>query len=104
MLKSVLVAGAACFVMAFGSASAAEKSDLALYGRLPQYEEVKVSPDGSKLAMVMTNGDERFVIEAGKPVEFITLEGEDHWLSRGATRQKMLNETVAFVEKHNPPD
>lgn len=42
--------------------------------------------------------------KAGKPVEFITLEGEDHWLSRGATRLKMLTETVAFVEKHNTPE
>ena len=42
--------------------------------------------------------------KAGKPVEFVTLDGEDHWLSRGATRLKMLTETVAFVEKHNPPD
>ncbi|WP_454760991.1 alpha/beta hydrolase family protein [Caulobacter segnis] len=42
--------------------------------------------------------------KAGKPVNFITLDGEDHWLSRGATRLKMLSETVAFVEKHNPPD
>ena len=41
---------------------------------------------------------------AGKPVEFVTLDGEDHWLSRGATRQKMLNAAVAFVEKHNPPE
>jgi dipeptidyl aminopeptidase/acylaminoacyl peptidase len=42
--------------------------------------------------------------KAGKPVNFVTLDGEDHWLSRGATRLKMLTETVAFVEKHNPPD
>jgi dipeptidyl aminopeptidase/acylaminoacyl peptidase len=39
---------------------------------------------------------------AGKPVEFVTLAGEDHWLSRGATRLKMLESAVAFVEKHNP--
>ncbi|ADG11665.1 S9 family peptidase [Caulobacter segnis] len=42
--------------------------------------------------------------KAGKPVAFVTLDGEDHWLSRGATRLKMLSETVAFVEKHNPPE
>lgn len=42
--------------------------------------------------------------KAGKPVTFVTLEGEDHWLSRGVTRLKMLTEAVAFVEKHNPPD
>ena len=41
---------------------------------------------------------------AGKAVSFVTLDGEDHWLSRGATRLKMLTETVAFVEKNNPPD
>ncbi len=42
--------------------------------------------------------------KGGKPVELVTLPGEDHWLSRGATRLKMLSDTVAFVEKHNPPD
>lgn len=42
--------------------------------------------------------------KAGKPVEFVTLNGEDHWLSSGATRLKMLTDSVAFVEKHNPPD
>ncbi|HEX7852668.1 MAG TPA: S9 family peptidase [Sphingobium sp.] len=41
---------------------------------------------------------------AGKPVEFVTLPGEDHWLSRSATRLAMLQAAVAFVEKHNPPD
>lgn len=40
---------------------------------------------------------------AGKPHEFVTLQGEDHWLSRGSTRLQMLQATVAFVEKHNPP-
>jgi dipeptidyl aminopeptidase/acylaminoacyl peptidase len=39
---------------------------------------------------------------AGKPVEFVTLEGEDHWLSKSETRLKMLEAAVAFVEKHNP--
>lgn len=41
---------------------------------------------------------------AGKPHEFIKLEGEDHWLSKGETRLEMLRASVAFVEKHNPPD
>lgn len=41
---------------------------------------------------------------AGKPVELVTLDGEDHWLSRSDTRLKMLQSTVAFLEKHNPPD
>lgn len=41
---------------------------------------------------------------AGKPVELVTLPGEDHWLSRGATRLKMLESALAFVERCNPPD
>ena len=39
----------------------------------------------------------------GKPVELVTLEGEDHWLSIGKTRAQMLSAAVAFVEKYNPP-
>ena len=41
---------------------------------------------------------------AGKPHQFIELDGEDHWLSRSQSRQRMLNETVRFLERHNPPD
>ena len=41
---------------------------------------------------------------AGKPVEFVRLAGEDHWLSRGETRLAMLKAAAAFIEKHNPPD
>ena len=39
---------------------------------------------------------------AGKPYELIELPSEDHWLSRAATRQWMLTETVRFLEQHNP--
>ena len=45
---------------------------------------------------------EAALVHAGKQVEFVTLEGEDHWLSKGATRLSMLNATVDFVEKYNP--
>ena len=41
---------------------------------------------------------------AGKPVEFIALDGEDHWLSRSETRLRMLEATVKFLEANNPPD
>jgi dipeptidyl aminopeptidase/acylaminoacyl peptidase len=40
---------------------------------------------------------------AGKPVELVTLPGEDHWLSRGETRVRMLQSLMGFLEKHNPP-
>lgn len=41
--------------------------------------------------------------QAGKPVELITLPGEDHWLSSSDTRLKMLQTTIQFLETHNPP-
>ena len=41
---------------------------------------------------------------AGKPVEFVKMNNEDHWLSREETRVDMLKAAVAFVEKHNPPN
>jgi dipeptidyl aminopeptidase/acylaminoacyl peptidase len=41
---------------------------------------------------------------AGKSVELIALKHEDHWLSRSATRQQMLDATVAFLQKNNPAD
>jgi dipeptidyl aminopeptidase/acylaminoacyl peptidase len=40
---------------------------------------------------------------AGKPVEFVVMQGEDHWLSREDTRVMMLKASVAFVEKYDPP-
>jgi acetyl esterase/lipase len=41
---------------------------------------------------------------AGKPVEMLVMQNEDHWLSREATRVEMLKAAVAFVEKNNPPN
>jgi dipeptidyl aminopeptidase/acylaminoacyl peptidase len=41
---------------------------------------------------------------AGKQVEFVQLNGEDHWLSRSETRLQMLKATVKFLEENNPPD
>ncbi|CAN5123568.1 S9 family peptidase [soil metagenome] len=42
--------------------------------------------------------------KAGKPVEFVTLDHEDHWLSQADTRVKMLTETLRFLNANNPPD
>ncbi len=41
--------------------------------------------------------------KAGKQVEFVELENEDHWLSRSETRLQMLEATVKFLEANNPP-
>lgn len=42
--------------------------------------------------------------KVGKPHELVTLDGEDHWLSRSQTRRQMLEAAIDFVERHNPPD
>jgi len=41
---------------------------------------------------------------AGKPVELVTLDSTDHWLTNGETRLAMLQATMAFLEKNNPPN
>jgi dipeptidyl aminopeptidase/acylaminoacyl peptidase len=41
---------------------------------------------------------------AQKPYEFVTLDQEDHFLSRSATRLQTLRAVVGFVLKNNPPD
>jgi len=41
---------------------------------------------------------------AGKAIEFVTLPGEDHWLSKSETRLAMLEAAANFVMQHNPPD
>lgn len=40
---------------------------------------------------------------AGKHHRLVELLGGDHWLSRAETRIRMLQETVRFLEMHNPP-
>ncbi len=39
-----------------------------------------------------------------KPAEFVTLDKEDHYLSSSATRLRMLQSSVEFLRKNNPPD
>ena len=40
--------------------------------------------------------------DAGKTVRFVATEGEDHWLSKEATRVQTLEESVGWVEQYNP--
>jgi dipeptidyl aminopeptidase/acylaminoacyl peptidase len=41
---------------------------------------------------------------AGRPVQFVTLEKEDHFLSRSETRLQMLQASIEFLRKNNPPE
>jgi len=60
--------------------------------------------DDTEVPIEQSRMMERALREAGKPVEFLQLAGEDHWLSREETRLAMLKAAVAFVERHNPAD
>ncbi len=37
---------------------------------------------------------------AGKPFEFVELDGEDHWLSGAKTRTEMLRRSIEFIDEH----
>ncbi len=43
---------------------------------------------------------ERELLAVGKPVKFVTLDGEDHWLSRSGTRTRVLQELEKFLAQH----
>ena len=59
--------------------------------------------DDTVVALEQTQIMERALKAAGKPVETVIMPGEDHWLSRGETRLRMLESVVTFLEKYNPP-
>jgi len=73
--------------------------------------------DGLNIPILLIHGQDDTVVpleqsqimaaalkKAGKPYELIVQKGADHWLSRGDTRLQTLEATMAFVEKHNPPN
>jgi len=41
---------------------------------------------------------------AGKPVTFMPLNGEDHWLSQSGTRSATLQHVLAFLAANDPPE
>lgn len=47
---------------------------------------------------------ERALKDAGRPVEFVKLKGEDHWLSGAETRLQLLTEIDRFLQTHLPVD
>ncbi len=91
---------------------------LEAFGVLPALEEMQISPDGGHLAYVTTDGDQRQLVvqeRDGQKVDavvklgriklrgVVTLDGEDHWGSRGETRLKLLQAVMDFLIKNNPP-
>ena len=65
MLKSILAAATAGFAMAAAFCAGAAPTGvppLSVYGRLPNIEQVEISPDGKQLAIAVTDGEKRMLI------------------------------------------
>ena len=53
--------------------------------------------DDSVVPIAQSERMARALEKAGRPVKFVKLAGEDHWLSRGDTRLQVLKELDAFL-------
>jgi dipeptidyl aminopeptidase/acylaminoacyl peptidase len=58
--------------------------------------------DDTTVPIEQSQSMERALRRADKPVEFVTMDNEDHHLLHEKTRVEMLKAAVAFVEKYNP--
>jgi len=58
--------------------------------------------DDTTVPFVHSLGMNTRLLAAGKTVQFLPLEGEDHFWSREKTRVEILEATVSFVERYNP--
>ncbi|HEY1562404.1 MAG TPA: prolyl oligopeptidase family serine peptidase [Caulobacteraceae bacterium] len=74
-------------------AARADAPILVMYGK----DDTVVSPTQSQEMIEALR-------RAGKPYEVRVMAGEDHWLSKGATRTAMLQAAVAFVQKYDPAE
>ena len=59
--------------------------------------------DDTVVPLEQSNIMQRALEKAGNAPEMVVMSGEDHWLSRGETRLRMLNALAMFLEKNNPP-
>jgi dipeptidyl aminopeptidase/acylaminoacyl peptidase len=60
--------------------------------------------DDTVVPMVQMREMEAALKSAGKPVDVLVLPNSDHWLLHEDTRLLMVAQSVAYVEKYNPPD
>ena len=82
--------------------------DSSLAGRSPARaaENVRVpilllhGADDTVVPVAQSEAMERALIAAGKTCTFVKLPGEDHWLSRSATRTQVLREMETFLTRY----
>lgn len=56
--------------------------------------------DDTVVPIAQSEAMARALSALGKPVQFVRLPGEDHWLSRSETRLRVLTEIEAFMREH----
>ena len=91
-------------VEASGDAALNDLSPARLAGRADAPILLIHGADDTNVPIAQSREMERALRAAGKPVDFVLLPSEDHYLSKDATRKAMLSAAVAFVEKYNPAD
>ncbi len=60
--------------------------------------------DDTVVSIKQSHRMENALRAAGKTVQFVTLEDEDHWLSTSSARLKMLTSINEFLQEHSPSD
>ena len=58
--------------------------------------------DDTNVPIRQTQAMAKAMQAAGKPYEFVELNGEDHYMSTSENRLKMLQTVIGFIEKNNP--
>jgi dipeptidyl aminopeptidase/acylaminoacyl peptidase len=58
--------------------------------------------DDTVVSIDQSRSMEKALKDAGKPVEFITFQGQDHWETNASTRIAMMQAAVDFIAKYNP--
>jgi acetyl esterase/lipase len=89
----------------------ADEKDPKLTGISPRLQASRASApillihgaDDTVVKIAHSTKMEEALRKAGKPVEMLTLKGEDHWLSSEETRVQMLTASSRFLKTCNPP-
>lgn len=103
----------------YGKDSAAQEQLRAMLGQSSSQKLAQTSPAqhaaNIKIPLLLIHGDQDTVVPpeqsemmvkamkaAGRPVEYVVLAGENHYLTKSATRTQMLKSLDAFLAKNLP--
>lgn len=82
-----------------GQAKLTERSPINMTARMRASVLLMHAVDDSRVPIYQSEAMDRSMKAAGKPVQFIRMPGEDHWLSRSETRVQVLKELEKFLAR-----